>query len=61
MEPVDLRQRHAAAARVLRPGGQAVPRAAAPPPPGDHTQEDEAPAHLQPGHYAVVDSQYKKN
>ena len=56
MEPGDLQQRHAAAAWVLRTGGEAVPRAAAPPSHGDHAQEDEAPAHLQPGNYAVVDS-----
>ena len=56
MEPGDLQQRHAAAAWVLRTGGEAVPRAAAPPPHGDHAQEDEAPTHLQPGNYAVVDS-----
>ena len=60
VEPGDLRQRHVAAAWVLRTGGQAVPRAAAPPPHGDHAQEDEAPAHLQPGNYAVVDSIKKK-
>ena len=56
MEPGDLQQRHAAAGWVLRTGGQAVPRAAAPPPHGDHAQEDEASGNLQPGNYAVVDS-----